>query len=92
MSSVFWRWSLILMADVLLVDGLEPLHDGFVAMVRFDRQCLLARHRERTALVSNMAMHEVVGLQKASTLCTFMRVWILRCSWTLWQRRAVFLA
>ena len=46
------RWSLIPMATALLVQGLVQLGDGLVAVERFGRHWLLARHRGRAALVS----------------------------------------
>ena len=46
------RWSLIPMATALLVQGLVQLSGGLVAVERFGRHWLLARHRGRAALVS----------------------------------------
>ncbi|MDC3009938.1 competence protein ComEC family protein [Synechococcus sp. AH-736-G20] len=46
------RLSLIPMATALLVHGLVQFGDGFVAVERFGRHWLLARHRGRAALVS----------------------------------------
>ena len=46
------RLSLIPMATALLVHGLVQLGDGLVAVERFGRHWLLARHRGRAALVS----------------------------------------
>ena len=40
------------MATALLVQGLVELGDGLVAVERFGRHLLLARHRGRVALVS----------------------------------------
>ena len=46
------RLSLIPMATALLVHGLVQFGDGLVAVERFGRHWLLARHRGRAALVS----------------------------------------
>ena len=46
------RWSLLPMATALFVHGLVQLGDGLVAVERFGRHWLLARHRGRAALVS----------------------------------------
>ena len=46
------RWALLPMATALLVHGLVQLGDGLVAVERFGRHWLLARHRGRAALVS----------------------------------------
>ena len=40
------------LATALLLHGLVQLGDGLVAVERFDRHWLLARHRGRAALVS----------------------------------------
>ena len=45
-------WSLIPLATALLLHGLVQLGDGLVAVERFGRHWLLARHRGRAALVS----------------------------------------
>ena len=46
------RWSLAVIATALLAHGLVQLGDGLVAVERFGRHWLLARHRGRAALVS----------------------------------------
>ena len=45
-------WALLPMATALLVHGRMQLGDGLVAVERFGRHWLLARHRGRAALVS----------------------------------------
>ena len=45
-------WELLPMAAALLAHGLLQLSDGLVAVERFGRHWLLARHRGRAALVS----------------------------------------
>ena len=46
------RWALLPMAAAVLAHGVVHLSDGLVAVERFGRHWLLARHRGRAALVS----------------------------------------
>ena len=54
LSASAWsrRWALLPIATALLAHGLVQLSDGLVAVERFGRHWLLARHRGRAALVS----------------------------------------